>query len=140
MSVRFHVYPGRWQSPHLGHRYIIDENLAKGRPVLILIRPMKQDERNPFTPQEVETMLRAAFKKEIEQGVVETQILKVDVLDFNRGRGAAFDFVELEHQVPDHIKRISATEIRRQIRAGEDGWRDMVMPGVEPHLEAKFSK
>jgi len=136
--MRFHAYPGRWQSPHKGHRYIIDKNLAEGRPVLILIRPMEQDERNPFTPQEVEIMLRTAFAKEIKEGVVETQILKVDVLDFNRGRGAAFNFVELETQVPDHIKRISATEIRRQIRAGEDGWRDMVMEGVEPHLEAKF--
>jgi nicotinamide mononucleotide adenylyltransferase len=100
---------------------------------------MEIDERNPFTPEEVEIMLRVAFAKEIERGVVETQILKVDVLDFNRGRGAAFNFVELETQVPEHIKRISATEIRKQIRAGEDGWRDKVMSGVEPYLEAKFS-
>jgi len=138
-SKRFHAYPGRWQSPHKGHRYIIDQNLAAGKPVLILIRPMETDERNPFTPQEVEIMLRVAFAKEIAEGMVETQILKVDVQDFNRGRGAAFNFVELEGQVPDHVKRISATEIRRQIRAGEDGWRDMVMDGVEEYLEAKFN-
>ena len=136
---KYHAYPGRWQSPHLGHRWIVDRNLAEGRPVLFLIRPMEIDERNPFTAEEVEQMLRAAFFDECMRGDVAVQVLIVDVVDFNSGRGAAFKFVNHEASVPDHIKRISATEIRRQIRAGEDGWRDMVMPGVEPYLEAKFS-
>ena len=137
--MRFHSYPGRWQSPHLGHRYIIDERLKKGEPVLILIRPMPVDEKNPFTAQEVEIMLRVAFKDEIANDMVDTQILKRDIASINTGRGVGYDVVSHTEATPEHVKRISATEIRRQIIAGENGWRDMVMPGVEKYLEAKFA-
>jgi nicotinamide mononucleotide adenylyltransferase len=103
---KYHCYIGRWQSPHKGHRWLIDRNLTEGKPVLILIRDVPTDENNPFTADEVYFML-------------------VDVISH-------------EAAAPEHIKRVSATEIRRQIRAGEEGWREMVMPGVEPFLEKKF--
>jgi nicotinamide mononucleotide adenylyltransferase len=137
-KMKYHAYPGRWQSPHRGHRYIIDKNLAEGKPVLILIRPMPIDDKNPFRADEVEDMLRAAFREEIAQGLVETQILKVDIASINTGRGVGFDVVSHTGATPEHVKRISATEIRRKIREGDPTWRDSVMPGVEEMLEAKF--
>lgn len=135
--IKYHAYIGRWQSPHKGHRWLIDQNLADGKAVLILIRDVPTDENNPFTATEVETMLRVAFKKEVEDGRVALQIIP-DIASVNYGRGVGYDVVCHEAAAPDDIKRISATEIRRQIRAGEEGWREVVMPGVEPWLEVKF--
>lgn len=136
--MKYHAYIGRWQSPHLGHKWLIDQHLAKSEPVLILIRPMPIDDNNPFTAQEVEMMLREAFFDEYMKGKVAIQILTVDISSINYGRGVGYDVICHEAVVPPEIKRISATEIRRQIRAGKDGWREMVMPGVAPFLEVKF--
>jgi hypothetical protein len=82
-------------------------------------------------------MLKAAFKTEWYTNSVEIQIIP-DIASVNYGRGVGYDVVCHESAAPEHIKRVSATEIRRQIRAGEEGWREMVMPGVEKWLEAKF--
>jgi nicotinamide mononucleotide adenylyltransferase len=136
--MKYHAYIGRWQSPHKGHKWLIDRNLAEGKPVLILIRDVPIDENNPFTADEVEQMLRAAFPQEILDGRVALSIIP-DIASVNYGRGVGYDVINHTAAAPEHVKRVSATEIRRQIRAGEEGWRDMVMPGVEGYLEAKFS-
>lgn len=137
--IKYHVYPGRWQSPHLGHRYIIDKRLAKDEPVLIMIRSVPIDENNPFTPYEIQAMLRKAFGKEIVKGLVSIMVIP-DIASINTGRGAGFEMICLEDECPEDIKRISATEIRRQIKAGETGWKDLVMKGVEKDLEEKFNE
>jgi len=137
--MKYHAYIGRWQSPHMGHRWLIDQNLAEGKPVLIMIRDVPTDENNPFTAQEVETLLRIAFKKEIEDGNVALQIIP-DIASVNYGRGVGYEVICHESVAPEHIKAISATEIRRQIRAGEEGWKEMVMPGVEERLRSKFNE
>lgn len=122
----------------MGHRWLIDRNLEEGKPVLILIRDVPTDENNPFTAKEVEAMLVAAFAQEYLDDMVKFQIIP-DIASVNYGRGVGYDVICHEAAAPEHIKRVSATEIRRQIRAGEDGWRSMVMPGVEDYLEAKFN-
>jgi len=135
--MKYHAYIGRWQSPHLGHKWLIDQSLAEGKPVLIMIRDMETDDNNPFTAREVFVMLSVAFAKEIAHDQVKLQIIP-DIASINYGRGVGYAVVCHEGTAPEHIKRISATEIRRQIRAGENGWREMVMPGVERYLEAAF--
>lgn len=135
--MKYHAYIGRWQSPHKGHRWLIDQHLTKDEPVLIMIRDVPTDEDNPFTAEEVRKMLRVAFQHEIHEGLVILQVIP-DIASINYGRGVGYAVVCHEAAAPPEIKRISATEIRRQIRAGEDGWRDMVMHGVAPILRAKF--
>jgi nicotinamide mononucleotide adenylyltransferase len=122
----------------MGHRWLIDQNLAQGKPVLILIRDVSTDENNPFTAREVRVMLTAAFIKEIEEGLVALKIIP-DIASVNYGRGVGYDVVCHEAAAPPEVKRISATEIRKQIRAGENSWRSMVMPGVEKYLKDKFN-
>ena len=135
--MKYHAYIGRWQSPHKGHRWLIDQHLAKGEPVLIMIRDVPIDENNPFTALEVKAMLARAFKQEYNDDLVALQIIP-DIASVNYGRDVGYAVVCHEAVAPPEIKTISATEIRRQIRAGEDGWREMIMPGVEDRLEAKF--
>lgn len=136
--MKYHCYIGRWQSPHMGHRWLIDQNLAEGKPVLILIRDVATDDKNPFTASEVHAMLSTAFKKELEDGLVQIRIIP-DIASVNYGRGVGYDVICHEQAAPDHIKRISATDIRAKIRSGDPSWRDSVMPGVEPFLEKKFN-
>lgn len=135
--MKYHAYIGRWQSPHMGHRWLIDQHLTKDEPVLIMIRDVPTDEDNPFTAEEVRKMLCVAFQHEIHEGLVILQVIP-DIASINYGRGVGYAVVCHEAAAPPEIKRISATEIRRQIRAGEDGWCDMVMHGVAPILRAKF--
>jgi len=135
--MKYNAYIGRWQSPHMGHRWLIDQHLAKGEPVLIMIRDVPTDENNPFSALEVKAMLARAFAKEYNDDMVELIIIP-DIASVNYGRGVGYKVVCHEAAAPEHVKRVSATEIRRQIRAGEDGWRSMVMDGVAPYLEAKF--
>ena len=135
--MKYHAYIGRWQSPHLGHRWLIDQNLAQNKLVLILIRDVPTDENNPFTAEEVFGMLRAAFRNEWIKGLVEIRVIP-DIASINYGRGVGYEVINHTEAAPEEVKMISATEIRRQIRAGENGWREMVMPGVECMLESKF--
>jgi len=135
---KYHCYIGRWQSPHLGHRYLIDMSLKENRPVLILIRDVPTDENNPFTAKEVSKMLHTAFFDEGMKGLVKIQIIP-DIASVNYGRGVGYEINCLEDQCPEHIKRISATEIRHKIRKGDESWTESVMAGVEPFLRAKFS-
>ena len=136
--MKYHAYIGRWQSPHKGHRWLIDQHLAKGEPVLIMIRDVPIDDNNPFTAQEVKAMLARAFAQEYNDDLVALQIIP-DIASVNYGRGVGYEVVCHEAAAPPEIKRVSATEILRQIRAGEQGWRDMIMPGVETMLENKFA-
>jgi len=135
--MKYNAYIGRWQSPHKGHKWLIDQSLAQGKPVLILIRDVPTDENNPFTAIEVMQMLSNCFEDNILRGLVKLQIIP-DIASVNYGRGVGYDVVCHEAAAPPEIKRISATEIRRQIRASEDGWKSMVMDGAKWYLERKF--
>jgi len=137
--MKYHAYIGRWQSPHRGHKWLIDQNLAQGKPVLIMIRNVEVDNNNPFTAHEVFVLLSDAFAKEIGEGLVALQIIP-DICSINYGRGVGYEVNCLEQQCPEEIKRISATEIRRKIREGDPTWRDYVMPGTEKYLERKFGE
>jgi len=134
--MQYHAYIGRWQSPHKGHVWLIDRSLKDSKPVAILIRDVPTDDNNPFTAEEVQVMLMRVFRIEILAGLVKVQIIP----DIASIRDVDYDIVNHTEDAPEHIKRISATEIRRQIRNGEDGWRELVMPGVEGMLEAKFNE
>lgn len=133
--MKYHCYIGRWQSPHKGHRWLIDQHLSKGEPVLILIRDVEKDEKNVFTAQQILMMLMGSFENEIAQGLVKLQIIP-DIASVNYGRGVGYDVTE--HKPPEDIKRVSATEIRAKIKTGDDSWKELVMPGAIKWLEDFF--
>jgi len=108
------MFIGRWQPWHPGHRWLIDQRLNEGKNVLICIRDIKPDEKNPFTAQEVE----ANIKKELWQLVGEERVKVLiipDIESVNFGRGVGYDIIE--HEPPTEVKEISATKIREQMRA-----------------------
>ena len=107
------MFIGRWQPWHAGHRWLIDQRLNEGKNVLICIRDIKPDEKNPFSAEEVE----ANIKKELWQ-LVGDETVKViiipDIESVNFGRGVGYDIIE--HIPPQEVGDISATKIREQMK------------------------
>ncbi len=112
-AKQYSMFIGRWQPWHAGHRWLIDQRLNEGKNVLICIRDIAPDEKNPFSAQEVE----ANIKKELWQ-LLSDQTVKVivipDIESVNFGRGVGYDIIE--HVPPTAIGEISATKIREQLR------------------------
>jgi nicotinamide mononucleotide adenylyltransferase len=115
-EVKYSMYIGRWQPWHQGHRWLIDQRLNNGKNVLICIRDIEPDEKNPWTAQEVVLNLNEELKDLIQEGKVKVIIIP-DIESVNIGRGVGYDIIE--HIPPDEIREVSATKIRAQMK--QDG-------------------
>lgn len=115
-DVKYSMYIGRWQPWHQGHRWLIDQRLDEGKNILICIRDIEPDEKNPWTADEVMLNLAKELKDLINKGRI--KVIKIpDIESINIGRGVGYDIIE--HCPPDQIKEISATNIRNKMK--EDG-------------------
>jgi nicotinamide mononucleotide adenylyltransferase len=112
-DVKYSMYIGRWQPWHEGHRWLIDQRLNEGKKVLICIRDVEPDEKNPWTPLEVMQNLSNELLDIIQKGKVKIIIIP-DIESINIGRGVGYDVIE--HCPPDDIKEISATVIRNKMK------------------------
>jgi nicotinamide mononucleotide adenylyltransferase len=112
-DVKYSMYIGRWQPWHEGHRWLIDQRLNEGKKVLICIRDVEPDEKNPWSPLEVLQNLTHELLDIIQEGKVKIIIIP-DIESINIGRGVGYDVIE--HCPPDEIKEISATAIREQLK------------------------
>ena len=112
-DVKYSMYIGRWQPWHAGHSWLIDQRLNEGKKVLICIRDVEPDEKNPWTPQEVLKNLTEELLDIIQEGKVKIIIIP-DIESINIGRGVGYDVIE--HCPPDEIKEISATAIREEMK------------------------
>jgi len=113
-EVKYSMFIGRWQPWHAGHRWLINQRLEEGKKVLLAIRDVEPDERNPWTPQEVLTNLTHYLLESIQEGRVKI-IIMPDIESVNIGRGVGYDVIE--HMPPDDLLYISATKIREQMKA-----------------------
>ena len=112
-DVKYSMYIGRWQPWHQGHRWLIDQRLDNGKNVLICIRDIEPDEKNPWTSKEVEANLQIKLKDLVEEGRVKI-ITIPDIESINIGRGVGYDIIE--HIPPEKIRDVSATNIRKQMK------------------------
>lgn len=108
------MFIGRWQPWHEGHRWLIDQALNEGKKVLLCIRDMPTDEKNPWTPYEVMINLFNELDDLFESGKVKIIIIP-NIESVNIGRGVGYDVIE--HIPPQEINDISATRIREQMKA-----------------------
>ena len=112
-DVKYSMYIGRWQPWHQGHRWLIDQRLDEGKNILICIRDIEPDEKNPWTADEVMLNLSKELKDLINKGRI--KVIKIpDIESINIGRGVGYDVIE--HCPPDQIKEISATNIRNKMK------------------------
>jgi cytidyltransferase-like protein len=113
-SGEWAMFIGRWQPWHAGHRWLIDQALNKGKKVLLCIRDVPVDEKNPWTAQEILMNLSNELIDLIEAGRL--SIMKIpNIESINIGRGVGYDVIE--HVPPSDIHDISATKIREQMKA-----------------------
>jgi len=108
------MFIGRWQPWHKGHRWLIDQALNEGKNVLLCIRDVPTDEKNPWSPIQVMMNLTEELIDLVEEGRVRLMIIP-DIESINIGRGIGYDVIE--HTPPQDIHDISATQIREQMKA-----------------------
>lgn len=112
-SGTYAMFIGRWQPWHDGHRWLIDQALNEGKKVLLCVRDVPVDEKNPWTAQEIVMNLSNELKDLLNEGRI--QIMKIpDIESINIGRGVGYDVIE--HVPPQDIHDISATKIREQMK------------------------
>ena len=126
--MRYNLFIGRYQSPHKGHMHIFDTFLKDVKPVLIAIRDIEPDAANPLTAAEVKTLWEKVYA---DIPLVKVIIIP-DIASVNYGRGVGYAINEID--VPETVAAISATEIRRQVIAGEDGWKEFVDANIHKML------
>lgn len=110
---QYSMFIGRWQPWHDGHKWLIDQRLEQGKNVLVLIRDIEPDDKNPFTAQEVERNIKEKLWQLIGEERVKVMIIP-DIESVNFGRGVGYDVIE--HIPPQEISEISATKIREQMK------------------------
>jgi cytidyltransferase-like protein len=112
-SKQYSMFIGRWQPWHDGHKWLIDQALEEGKNVLICIRDIKPDEKNPYSPQEVEMNIKNKLWQLVGEEKVKVLIIP-DIESVNFGRGVGYDIIE--HIPPQEVSEISATKIREQLK------------------------
>ncbi len=110
------LFIGRYQTLHEGHKYLFRQKINEGIPVLIAIRDVPTDEKNPFTPDEVINMFNSDDECGgwISQSMMQVIVIP-DIEGVYYGRDVGYKVEQLS--VPPEIAAISATKIREQMRA-----------------------
>jgi cytidyltransferase-like protein len=110
---QYSMFVGRFQPFHGGHRWIVDECIKEGKNVLICVRDIKPDDKNPFTAQQVHQNIENTLSDLIFQEKVKVMVIP-DIESVNFGRGVGYDVIE--HIPPQEVSEISATKIREQLK------------------------
>lgn len=110
---RYAMFVGRWQPLHKGHQELFKQAMDEGKNVLICIRDIQPDEKNPFSADEVKTNIEEHYSDEVSTGKVKVMVIP-DISSVEFGRGVGYDIIE--RVPPQQIGDISATKIREQMR------------------------
>jgi len=110
--MKYSMFIGRWQPWHKGHRWLIDQRLNENKNVLICIREVSKDDKNPYDPVDVKENVEKELKELIDAQRVKVIIIP-DIESVNYGRGVGYDIIE--HIPPSDIGEISATKIRKKL-------------------------
>jgi cytidyltransferase-like protein len=108
---QFAMFVGRWQPLHKGHQELFKQSMDEGKNVLICIRDIEPDEKNPFTAQEVKSNIESHYSELSDR--VKVMIIP-DICSIEFGRGVGYDIIE--RIPPQEIHDISATKIREQMK------------------------
>ena len=111
---QYSLFVGRWQPLHKGHQWLFQQVLDEGKNVLICIRDVKPDEKNPYTAEQVKANIEEHYGELISNETVKVIIIPdIDAVCY--GRGVGYDLIE--HVPPQDIHDISATKIREKMKS-----------------------
>lgn len=124
---KYAVFIGRYQPYHRGHIELIEQKLNEGRPVLIMVRDIPPDEKNPFTTEQT---VRMITKYHQSKGHYNVKVMVIpDIESVNWGRGVGYEMNEF--QPPENIGWISATGIRKSVAEGNEDWKNLVDESIQ---------
>ena len=110
---QYAMFIGRWQPLHPGHKAMFQQAINEGKKVLIAIRDIEPDEKNPWTPNEVMLNIHSELKDLVSERLVRIMVIP-DICSVEFGRGVGYDIIE--HIPPTEIANISATAVREKLR------------------------
>ena len=110
---QYAMFVGRWQPLHKGHQSLFKQAMDEGKNVLICIRDVNPDEKNPFSATEVKFIIEQHYFSEVSLGKVKVMIIP-DICSIEFGRGVGYDIIE--RVPPQEIGEISATKIREEMK------------------------
>jgi hypothetical protein len=104
---------GRWQvpTPHAGHRQLVDTLFAEGKNVVIDIRTMPIDDKNPYPPEEIYDAWMLVYPGELMTGQLILRIAP-NIVEVVYGRSPGWGIREVV--LDEETQKISATEIRNK--------------------------
>jgi hypothetical protein len=106
---KYALFIGRWQTWHAGHRWLIDQQLNKGKNVWLAVRDVEQDENNLRTAHQVVDNLKIELLDLLHTGKLFISIIP-DIESVNYGRYVGYDVIY--HEPPPEVGSISGTAIR----------------------------
>jgi cytidyltransferase-like protein len=69
------LFIGRWQPLHLGHQEMFKQAMNEGKNVLIAIRDIEPDEKNPFSAQQVKENIETFYSDLISEEIVKVIVI-----------------------------------------------------------------
>lgn len=112
MRNKYAMYIGRWQNWHIGHEWLIRQQLDKGKYVWIAIRDVPEDKNNPKSAHRV--MMDLTEEPFIMENMDKILISIIpDIESVNYGRGVGYEVIY--HEPPTEIASVSGTAIRNEL-------------------------
>jgi len=105
------LIPGRWQPLHVGHEWLIQQELDKGKRVVVGIRDTPVSESDPYSAQTRKRMIEYRYQGEN----VEAWIMP-DLEAISYGRKVGYEVREAT-DIPSQVFEVSATGVRGGNRA-----------------------
>jgi hypothetical protein len=100
---------------HEGHKYLFRKKIEEDIPVLVAIREMPIDDKNPYTPTQVMELFIAddECQEWFKAGMMALMVIP-NIEGVYYGRDVGYKVEQL--QVPLEISSISATKIREEMK------------------------
>ena len=113
VSKKYCLFVGRYQTLHEGHLYIFRKKIEQGKRVLVAIRDVDRDDKNPYSAHQVMSMFweNKECQKWLEKALMKVMIIP-DIEAICYGREVGYEIEQIE--VPKEIADISATKIREE--------------------------
>jgi cytidyltransferase-like protein len=110
--MKYAMFIGRYQPLHDGHIWLFEQKINEGIPVLICVRDVPTDEKNPWTAEQVVENINSRLKEWVDAGHLKAMVLP-DIEGVYYGRDVGYKVEQL--QAPSEIQQISATKIRKEM-------------------------
>lgn len=104
------LLPGRWQPLHVGHEWLIQQELDKGKRVVVGIRDTPITESDPYSAQQRKKMIEHRY---VGENVIAWIMPDIEAISY--GRKVGYEVREAK-DIPSEVFEVSATGVRKGAR------------------------